>query len=539
MDTRTNTHFALLVAARTAHARRDWRASYDAFTLAEGDNSLGTDDLDALAVAAWQLGLGKESVRVTERVFTQLARTDPSSAAMKAVELGLAWLTRGDLNIAQGWMNRARRLLGGTPEGPTHGYLGYLDAVVAALTQDDQALAGHVNSLREIRVRLDTPALTALALVAEALAAIRDARIADAYALVDEAMLPVLADEVPLDWAGDIYCLLLNQCHRLADFPRMHALTQSMERWCADFAASDNYGGVCDVHRLQLRAATDDYRQLEAGLVGASQALEDVNSWAAGEGYYQLGEVLRLRGDPDGAFAAFARARTFGIDPQPGEALLRCRMGDTQTAWTDLRVALAAHDRLARMRMLRGAVEVALARNDLDEADQHCRELEDGAEAFDTPGFRAWAAHSRGAIMVQRREHAEALGPLQSALREYRVQQSRYETAQVYELMALAHRALGDDELAAADTATAEKIYAQLGVEPAGICGSAPPAGLTKRELEILAGIARGATNRQVAQQIFISEKTVARHLANIFAKLGVSSRTAAAAWAHQNNLLQ
>ena len=165
--------------------------------------------------------------------------------------------------------------------------------------------------------------------------------------------------------------------------------------------------------------------------------------------------------------------------------------------------------------------------------------MEDGAGAFGTPGFRAWAAHARGAILVQRGEYGDALTVLQSALREYRIQKSRYETAQIYEWMALAHRALGDDDVAAADAATAQSIYDQLGVEPAGIYGSASPGGLTKRELEILTGIARGATNRQVAQQIFISEKTVARHLANIYAKLGVSSRTAAVAWAHQHNLLQ
>ena len=517
--------------------RRDWRASYDAFTQAGEDTALGTDDLDALAVAAWQLGRGKESVRVTERVFTQLARTDPPSAAMKAVELGLAWFTRGDLNIAQAWMNRARRLLDGTPVGPTNGYLAYLDALM--VMQDAEALAVRVQTLRDICSRIDTPALTALCHVAEALAAIGEARMTEAFALLDEAMLPVLAGQVPLDWAGDIYCVVLNQCHYLADLPRMRAWTQSMERWCADFAASDTYGGVCDVHRLQLLAATDDYRQLQARLVAASQALEDVNSWAAGEGYYQLGEVLRLQGDADGAFAAFARARTLGVDPQPGEALLRCGLGDGQTAWTDLRVALADHDRVGRMQMLRGAVEVALARNDLDEADQYCHELEDGAKVFGTPGFRAWAAHARGAILVKRGEHADALAVLESALREYRIQRSRYETAQVYEWMALAHRALGDEDVAAADAATAQSIYDQLGVEPAGICGSASPAGLTKRELEILTAIARGATNRQVAQQIFISEKTVARHLANIYAKLGVSSRTAAADWARQHNLLK
>ena len=527
----------LLVAARTAHARRDWHVSYDAFVRAGEDAPLGTDDLEALAVAAWQLGRGKESVRVTERVFTQLARTDPPSAAMKAVELGLAWFTRGDLNIAQGWMNRARRLLDGAPVGPANGYLAYLDALM--VMGDSETLAIRVQTLRDICRRIDTPALTALCQVAEALAAIGEARMTDAFALLDEAMLPVLAGQVPLDWAGDIYCVVLNQCHHLADLPRMHAWTQSMERWCADFAASDTYGGVCDVHRLQLLVATDDYRQLHARLVTTSQALEDTNSWAAGEGYYQLGEVLRLQGDVDGAFAAFARARTLGVDPQPGEALLRWGQGDGQIAWTDLRVALAGADRLSRIRLLPGAVEIALARNNLDEADQYCRELEDGAGAFGTPGFRAWAAHARGAILVQRGEYGDALTVLQSALREYRIQKSRYETAQIYEWMALAHRALGDDDVAAADAATAQSIYDQLGVEPAGIYGSASPGGLTKRELEILTGIARGATNRQVAQQIFISEKTVARHLANIYAKLGVSSRTAAVAWAHQHNLLQ
>ena len=138
---------------------------------------------------------------------------------------------------------------------------------------------------------------------------------------------------------------------------------------------------------------------------------------------------------------------------------------------------------------------------------------------------------------VRRGEFGEALVSLQAALREYRIQQSRYETAEVYEWLALAHRGLGDHESAAADAATAESIYTQLGVEPAGICGSTAPGGLTRRELDVLARIASGATNKQVAQQLHLSEKTVGRHLANIYTKLGVSTRTAAAGWAHQHNI--
>jgi len=212
--------------------------------------------------------------------------------------------------------------------------------------------------------------------------------------------------------------------------------------------------------------------------------------------------------------------------------------GDSDRAWTDLRVALTGEDMSGRMRLLHGAVEVALARGSVEEAERHCTEMESGAEAFGTPGFRAWAAHARGAILAHQGQHHDALASLEAALREYRTQQSRYETAQVYEWMAVAHRGLGDEELAAADTATAENIYAQLGVESAQVCGSAAPGGLTKREIEILRCVAAGATNKQVAEQVFISEKTVGRHLANIYAKLDVSSRTAAVAWARDNNVL-
>ena len=357
---------------------------------------LDTDDLDALAFAAWRLGHAKESSRAAERVFAQLIRTDPVAAAMKANELALAWLVRGDLNIGQGWMNRARRLLAGAPESTPHGYLAYLDAAVAAVSQNLDALAVHVHGVAGAwAARLDVPAISALgARSPGGIEAILQARTAEGYAQIDEALLPLLADEVPIEWAGDIYCMVLHHCHKLADLPRMRAWTQSMERWCG-VSGSLPYGGVCDVHRLQVRVATDDYRELRGPPRRMpATALEDVNIWAAAEGFYQLGEVRRLLGDHDGALAAFAKARELGMDPQPGEALLRCRQGDSQAAWTAIRVALAGEDRLVRIRLLRAAVEIALGRDSLDEAESYCRELESGAAAFDTPGFRAWAAHA-------------------------------------------------------------------------------------------------------------------------------------------------
>ena len=289
--TRVETHTELLLAARTAHVRRDWHASYEAFVRASEAVPLNTDDLDALAVAAWRLGRGKESVRAAERVFTQLARTDPSSAAMKAVELSLAWINRGDLNIGQGWIGRAHRLLDAAPESPTHGYLAYLDATVAVFSEDPEELANRVTALRGICGRVDVPAVTALCRVAEALAAILDARMTEGFALLDEALLPELA-------------------------------------------------------RLRSPVAT---------LTKPKDIARNSNP------------ALRSLGRP-----------------------------------------VSAHGR-----------------------------------------------RIPGAILAQQGRHTESLDALQAALREYRTQRSRYETAQVYEWMAVAHKALGDDELAAADSATA------------------------------------------------------------------------------------
>ena len=286
-------------------------------------------------------------------------------------------------------------------------------------------------------------------------------------------MLPVLADQVPLEWAGDIYCIVLHHCHRLADMPRMRAWTQSMERWCNDFAASANYGGVCDVHRLQLHGR---HRRLprcsRTGWPRRAARWKRSTAGPAGEGYYQLGEVRRLRGDADGAFAAFARARALGIDPQPGEALLRCRIGDSDTAWTDLRVALAGEDRLGRMRLLRGAVEVALVRGDLDEAERIAANWNPAPKRSAHRASEAWAAHARGAILVQQGRHAEALDALQAALREYRTSSPGTRPLRSTSGWRWRTRGSANDELAAADAATAENIYAQLGVEPAQVCGS-------------------------------------------------------------------
>jgi DNA-binding NarL/FixJ family response regulator len=527
-------------AARAAYSRGDWRAAYEIFGQAHDVAELDTEDLSSYGMAAWRLGYGRESIQLCERAFNRLiADNDTQCAAMKAVEVALQWFNGGELTITRVWLNRARRLLENFPEDHAFAYLLYVDSLVSIHEGKYDAGAQRAEELREFTSRLNSPGLSALGFTASGLAKIRCASTSEAFADLDEAMMPVLADEVPVDWAGDIYCAVIHECFRLGDFSRMKTWTDAMEKWCQGPEVSASwYGITCEIHKFQLLSATKTYQEMEERLAGALAAIEDFHAPTAGEGHYELGDLRRRRGDAEGARAAFDRSRELGWDPQPGEALLRCRLGDDAGAWDDLRMRIDAEvDPIGRTRLLPAAIEIALARHRVEQADQYCTELEDNAEKFDSPGFRAWARHARGAVLVEQHRAAEALPVLQEALRRYRDTQCRQEMAQVHERMAQAHQAIGDATSAASHAATADSIYRQLGAEPSRPLGGELPGGLTKREAEVLGCIAAGSSNREVAAQVFISDKTVGRHLANIFVKLGVSSRTAAAAWAHENRV--
>lgn len=529
-----------LQAARTAYAAGDWRSAYDLFTQAQENTELDTDALSSFGLAAWRLGHGRHSMQLSEQAFNHLSvANDTQNAAMKAVEVALQWFNGGDLTITRVWLNRARRLHDKQPDDKVLAYLLYVDALVAIDEGRNDVAAQLAAELQDVTDRLNDPGFTALCFTASGVTMLPFARTSEAFAQLDEAMMPVLADQVPVDWAGDIYCAVIHECHRLADLTRMKTWFEAMEVWRKGPKVSASwYGTTCEFHKMDLHSATKDYGAVERRLLDAIAAMGDFPG-TAGKGYYELGEIRRRKGDIDGARAAFAIARDHNKDPQPGEALLRCHLGEDAAAATDLLIRMdAEQDQINRTRLLPAAVEIALARNKVDEADHYCTELEAGAEKFDSPGFRAWARHARGAVLVKQGKPDEALPVLQDALRRYRSTQCRYEMAQVYEWMSLARLGAGDPSGAATDTANAAAIYQQLGAVPSRAEHvDAAPGGLTKRELEVLAGIAAGASNRDVGKALFISEKTVGRHLANIYVKLGVTSRTAAAAWAHENKV--
>ncbi|QBR93177.1 helix-turn-helix domain-containing protein [Nocardioides euryhalodurans] len=528
-----------VAAAREAYARGDWRAAYDAL---DADRAtLDTGDLDLLGEAAWWLGDSPGSMAVSEEVYQRLvAAGAEQEAADRALRLTLEWFTRGDVQIALAWLARARRLLGSLPRCALHGYLAYLDAAAdLELTADPELAEVAAAELRAFSQEFDDPALACFSLALSGLAGIRRGRTAHGFADLDEAMLPVLAGHVDPLWSGDLYCTVIHLCDELADLSRMRAWTDALARWSRPRSETFLFAGVTRVHELQLAAAEGDWVTVEQELGERSADLVGKHGWLAGEGYYTLGEVRRLRGDAAGARTAFGQARELGHAAQPGEALLLASEGRCAEALDQLRVALAERDTLARARMLLPAVSLALREQEPAYAMTLAAELESTAARFGTPGLRAAAAQGRATLHLAAGDAAAALPLLTDALATYRDQRHRHAMALVHEQLAAAHRALGEVHRAAADVATARAIYGRLGAEP-DLARTAPaqrPGGLTAREVEVLRLVAGGASNRDVAAALTISDKTVSRHLANIFTKLDVSSRTAAAGWSREHGL--
>jgi hypothetical protein len=219
-----------LSEARTAHRRNDWAASYAAFVRADGLGPMPTDDLDAYSVAAWRLGHGSEAVRLGERTFDRLVRTDPAAAAMKAVVLALLWHARDHRAVSRLWADRARGLLAGATAGGTHGYLAYLDCAAAVDTADAAALARASTVLREAASRTNDATLATLVRVVDGIAALLESRAADGYRLLDDALVPMLDQRLALEWAGDVYRLVLRP-GRHVDARHREAWTESMRRW--------------------------------------------------------------------------------------------------------------------------------------------------------------------------------------------------------------------------------------------------------------------------------------------------------------------
>jgi DNA-binding NarL/FixJ family response regulator len=365
----------------------------------------------------------------------------------------------------------------------------------------------------------------------------------EGMALLDEAMVSIEAGELSPFATGDAYCTVIDACSELFDLARCRSWTESFTRWCDTQQELVLYRGHCFLHRAEMLALLGDWPgALNEARHACDRLADPVLPAALGSASMIEGDLLRLFGDFDAADASYERATEFGRDPQPGLSLLRLAQDRVDIADPMIRRALGeCEDPMSRARVLVAYVEIVLAAGDVDAARAAAEELRVIATEIGTPFLRAHAARAAGAVQLADGDDAVALVDLRRAFNEFQTLGVRHDAARTRLLIADACDGLGDHEAARMEASAARGALDALGAtSPSTVPAPSDslPEGLTPRELEVLALLARGKTNRVIADELFISVKTVASHVSHIFTKLGVGSRSAATAYAYDHDLV-
>jgi ATP/maltotriose-dependent transcriptional regulator MalT len=514
------------------------------FAAAAAVSPLTLGDLDRLATATYLAGDDAASADALTRAHhAALTAGDVPLAVRHAFWLGFGFANRGDMAQAGGWFARAQRLLDECGDDCVErGYLlipAALQQLEAGDTDAALRILGEITATAERHRDVD---LAVLGRLGTGQAAVLDGDNVRGMTLLDEAMVAVTAGEVSPVVAGIVYCGLIDACHRAFDVRRAREWTVALTRWCASQPELVPYRGQCLVHRSEILQLDGQWGDAIVEVEHACVQLAELP--AAGSAWYQRAELQRLRGDLAAAERSYREASRFGRDPQPGLALLRLAEGNVDAAAAAVRRCVAeATDAPSRVMRLPACVEVLVAAGDVDGASAAAAELRDVADDLGAPLLRARAEHAEGAVRLARGDAQGALEALRTAKAWWTELGNRFEAARSRVLVAEACSQLGDDDTASVELEDARRVFEELGarLEVDRLARGRRAADrhpLTAREVEVLRLVSTGTTNKAIAGELFVSERTVDRHVSNILAKLGVSSRSAATAWAYEHRIL-
>jgi DNA-binding CsgD family transcriptional regulator/tetratricopeptide (TPR) repeat protein len=547
---RHNCPMAALESGQDAYSRRAWRDAYAQLAAADSERTLDAQRLEQLAVAAHCLGKDDESVEAWGRAYNSyIGAGDVAHAALAACWCSFGLLTRGEFALGSGWRARAQELCDTYDlDCPAVGFVKGQAAAEMMLGGDPEAALPLFEEAHRCAERFRDPDGLTLTRLGRAQCLTFLGRPAEGVQLFDQVMVAITTDDVSPLVAGLAFCSAIAMCHRLLDVRRAQEWTALLSRWCDAQPDLVPYRGDCLVHRAEILTLHGAWPEAYVEAERARDWLADlVASDALGRAYYQLGELHRLRGEHREAEAAYQDASKHGGDTQPGLALLRLAQGHVNSAAAAIRRALdETPGPIARAPLLAARVAVALAAGDLATGRLAAEELAAVAAEVNVPLLRAHALYASGAVCLADGDPRAALGALRAAWKVWQELDAPYDAARTRVLIGQACRALDDADTAEMEFDAARWVFEELGaapdlarVERLSISTPAPaPGGLSLRELQVLRLVAAGKTNRGIAGELFLSEKTVHRHVSNIFTKLEVSSRSAATAYAFEHDLV-
>ncbi len=507
-------------------------------------SSLTPAELDQLADAWFWLDEPATSVEVRRDSYrAQVAAHDDAAAAGAAWRLFFEHHLVGEEAPAAGWLERCRRHVDACGNQVAAGWLAVADADVEAAASDFEAARDSALRARAAGVTGGDPDLIAMALQAEGRARLSLGDRQRGLSLLDEAMVAVINDELQPLFTGWVFCNVVSACYSVADLRRATEWSRAALRWCASLREGSMYPGLCRVYAAELAYLQGDWDRASSDLARACAELTAFDPRYAGAAFALAGDLHRLRGDLVEAERAYERAHGLGSAAQPGAALLSVAQGrDRAEALRGLRTALrpGPAEPLPRALLLVATVELAAISGDGSATDDAVEQLARLAAGFDSgvlPALvvlvRGEQALARGSVTSAAASFAEAREALDGLGFSYLAARQRVRRGVA--LLADGDRATAQRELLAA-IATFERLAARPDLESArGLlleCREGEDSGcpLTARELDVLRRVAAGQTNRRIAEELVLSEHTVARHVTNIRTKLGVRSRAAATA---------
>ena len=536
-----------LELGRRSYAHGAWRSAYESLSSVESPSG---EDLELLATAAGMLGRDDEYLGVLERAHHEyLAAGQVRKAVRCAFWIGTVSAQRGEAARATGWLGRAQRLLERV-EGDCveRGYL-------MAIAMTEQEAAGDLEAALSIAVegasigeRFKDPDLVALAMYEQGRLLTKQGRNDEGLGVLDEVMVAVSGGELSPMVTGILYCSVIDDYQRAYELRRAREWTAALTKWCEEQPDMIAFTGLCLVHRAEIMQVDGEWpAALEEARRAGRRFADTSDRMATGEAYYRQAEILRLQGENSAAEKTYREASLCGWEPQPGLAMLRLAQGDLESAEAAIRrVVDETKSPLRRAGLIPAYVEIMLAAGELEEAHRASRELGEIALGYRGGMLNAMVAQTEGAVLLAGDDARAALIPLREACRMWLELGARYEGARSRVLVGLSCIELGDEDAGEMELEAARRVFAELGALPDVIrteqlsrrSGRESSGGLTAREMDVLRLVATGMSNRAIAEDLVISEKTVARHMSNIFTKLGLSSRSALTAYAYQHELV-
>ena len=527
-----------IVEARQRCAQREWGPATALFEAAGEHGELHGDDLERLALCLYMQADEEASAHWLERAHhAHVEERERTKAIRCAFWCGLLLMFQGKVAQGSGWFSRARRLLEDVGEAcAEYGYL-LLPDVERELSRGefDLAFAAAAEAV-DVGRRFEDPDLVCLAVHLQGRVRLGQEQVNEGLALLDEAMISVTSDRLSPRVTGLVYCAVIKSCLAVRALERAREWTAALATWCDAQPTLLNFTGKCLVHRAEIMRMNgswaDALQEVERAV--ARFGSEDSNRASA---LYEKAEVLRLTGKLDEAEEVYAQVAAMGRDPQPGLGLLRAAQGKRAQGRASIQRALSAARGAGRAILLPAAVEIE-APVDSAAARDFCLELVELSRRYGTTALLADAALALGRVELAEADHAAALRSLRTALDLYERLGMPYHVAQVRLGMSAACQALGDQDGCVMEREAAEASLAALRAELEPQSVQQPRGPLSPREVEVLRHVADGGTNRDIAARLFLSVRTVDRHVSNIFAKLNVSNRAEAVAQAINNDLL-